>query len=82
MSNKDKSIVIAMDTFFAEYDGDAVEIYNRLKNETHSDWYLIEYVSVWSFFEYAEVSEVMSSVDDLADSILEALERIPEEVKL
>ena len=70
MSNKDKAIMIAMDTFFAEYDGDAIEIYNRLKSETNNAWYLIEYASVWSFFEDAEVSYIMSNVDDLIDSII------------
>jgi predicted cupin superfamily sugar epimerase len=70
MSNIDKSIRIAMDTFFAGYDGDPVEIYNRLKNETHSDWYSIEYASVWSYFEREEVADVMSYVENLADSII------------
>lgn len=70
MSNKDKAIMIAMDTFFAEYDGDAIESYNRLKNETNDAWYLIEYASVWSFFEDTQVSYIMNSVDDLIDSMI------------
>jgi hypothetical protein len=70
MSNKDKAIMIAMDTFFAGYDGDAVEIYNRLHDETETRWYSIEYANVWSFFEDTEIMHVMSNVDDLIDSII------------
>jgi hypothetical protein len=70
MTNKDKAILIAMNTFFAGYEGDAVEIYNQLKSETDNDWYLIDYASVWSMFEDVEVAHVMRYVDDLIDSIL------------
>jgi len=70
MSNTDKAILIAMDTFFAGYDGDAVEIYNRLHDETESRWYAIDYANVWSKFEDIEIMHVMSNVDDLIDSII------------
>ena len=70
MSNKDKAIMIAMDTFFASYEGDAVAIYCRLHDETETRWHSIEYASVWSYFEREEVADVMSYVENLADSII------------
>ena len=70
MSNKDKAILIAMNTYFADYEGNAVDIYNQLKNETETRWYSIEYASVWSFFEDTEILHAMGYVDDLIDSII------------
>jgi hypothetical protein len=70
MSNKDKAILIAMNTYFADYEGNAVDIYNQLKNETETRWYSIEYASVWSMFEDTEVLHAMGHVDCLIDSII------------
>ena len=70
MSNKDKAILIAMNTYFADYEGNAVDIYNQLKNETETRWYSIDYASVWSPFEDTEILHAMGHVDHLIDSII------------
>lgn len=72
MSNKNKAIKIAMDTFFNEYEGDAVEVYHKLSDETADEWHDVDYAEIWQPFEDYTVIGVVVFMDDLIKSILKS----------
>ncbi len=73
MTNKEKSIRIVFGMFMAEYDGDAVEVYNKLSNELADSWDCIDYATVWNKFEDDTISEVLGYMNDSIDAALRIL---------
>jgi|LakMenEpi03Aug12_release.lakeMendotaPanAssembly.Ray.scaffolds.fasta_scaffold4296026_1 hypothetical protein len=73
MTNKEKSIRIVFGMFMAEYDGDAVEVYNKLSNELADSWDCIDYATVWNKFEDDTISEVVGYMNDSIDAALRIL---------
>ena len=47
MTNKELAIRIVFGMFMAEYEGDAVEVYNKLSDELADSWDCIDYANVW-----------------------------------
>ena len=74
MTTKEKAIKIAINTFLSEYEGTALEVYEKLRSESSDDWYSIEYATVWSPFETDPVSYLVDNMDNLIDSIVKAFD--------
>jgi hypothetical protein len=73
MTNKEKAIRIVFGMFMAEYDGDAIEVYNRLSEELADSWDCIDYATVWNKFEDDTISEVLGYMNDSIDAALRIL---------
>jgi len=73
MTNKEKAIRIVFGMFMSEYDGDAVEVYNKLSNELADSWDCIDYATVWNKFEDDTISEVLGYMNDSIDAALRIL---------
>lgn len=72
MTNHEKAITIAINTFLSEYDNNAVATYEMLTIELEDSWDCIDYATVWEKFEDDSVSEVMEYMDNLIDSIMKS----------
>ncbi len=70
MTNNEKAITIAINTFLSEYDNNAVTTYEMLTIELEDSWDCIDYATVWGKFEDESVSEVVEYMDNLIDSIM------------
>ena len=74
MSNHEKAITIAINTFLSEYDNDAVKTYEMLSDELADSFDCIDYAMVWEKFENDSISEVVEYMDNLIDSIVKAFD--------
>ena len=74
MTNKELAIRIVFGMFMAEYEGDAVEVYNKLSDELADSWDNIDYANVWDVFENHSISEVIVYMNDSIDATLRLLE--------
>jgi hypothetical protein len=72
MSNHEKAITIAINTFLTEYDNDAVTTYEMLTNELADSFDCIDYATVWEKFEDDTITEVVEYMDNLIDSIMKS----------
>ena len=70
MTNQEKAIQIAIDTFLSDYTATAIETYERLKNEVHADWNELDYCTVWLPFENEHIDDTLDSIDNLIESIV------------
>ena len=74
MTNKELAIRIVFGMFMAEYEGDAVEVYNKLSDELADSWDCIDYATVWEKLEDDAISEVIAYMNDSIDATLRLLE--------
>ena len=74
MTNKELAIRIVVGMFMAEYEGDAVEVYNKLSDELADSWDNIDYANVWDKFEDDSISVVIGYMNDSIDATLRLLE--------
>jgi hypothetical protein len=72
MSNHEKAITIAINTFLSEYNNDAVKTYEMLSDELTDSFDCIDYATVWEKFENDAISEVVEYMDNLIDSIMKS----------
>lgn len=68
---REKAIYIAMDTFLSSWEGDAVDAYNKLIDETADQIKDIDFVTAWEPFEDDSVEDVLSYITSLVNDIME-----------
>jgi hypothetical protein len=77
MTNRERAITIAMGTFLSEYDGTEVETYEKLCAEPEgTEWYQIDYATVWCPFENDPIDYVMGNATQLVEQIERALDAV------
>lgn len=68
---QEKATKIALNTFLVDYTGSATEVYEKLFNETETDWNLIDYAKPWGPFSNYPIGEVVDFIDGLLGEILD-----------
>ena len=72
---REKAIRIAIGTFLSDWEGDAVDVFNKLIDETSNPMISeIDYVTAWEPFEDYEKEEIQEQLHDLAQTILLAMQ--------
>lgn len=65
------AIEIAMGTFLSSWEGNAIEVYNKLSNEANDDFDVIEYAVPWKPFENDRISDVWDYINLLVNQIID-----------
>ena len=74
MTVKEKAINIAIGTYLSEWEGDAVDVFNKMMEEESSvNFSDIDYAMVWEPFEYESVESVACYMNILVENIVESL---------
>lgn len=66
-----KAIDIAISNYLYQWEGDVVDVYNRLQNEKAVNFSDISYAEVWQPFEYESIESVAYYISVLVDCIVE-----------
>jgi hypothetical protein len=73
MTVKEKAINIAIGTYLSEWEGDAVDVFNKMMEEESSvNFSDIDYAMVWEPFEYESVESVACYMNILVENIVES----------
>jgi len=73
MTVKEKAIDIAIGTYLSAWEGDSIDVFNRMMEEASSvNFSDIDYAIVWEPFEFERVENVVFYMNTLVEDIVEA----------